>query len=1095
MTPAQKTLIILAFCAGFSISPWVAEATGALLNRPNQVVVSGNYAYIVSDLSNSLEIIDISNPTFPTHAGAVANGDPGVELFAPKSVDVSGNYAYVVSYSNNLVIFDVSDPENPVHLSTLQNGNNGAQLIRPVLIKVSDNYAYIAVNGGQNISIVDISDPSNPTSVSVIPSSGWFASPTSLFVSNSYLYFTEIHQGGSGALKIYDVSDPSTPVSKGAIYHGTDGASIDNPTSVFVKDNFVYVTSYGGRSLEIIDVSDPAAPTHAGVIYDGDGGANLFVPFSVKVIGNYAYMVTFQGSGLEVVDISDPANPTHVGKIDNGEGGAILYYNNSLDVSGNYAYVASFLGNALEVVDISDSANPVHAGVLRNGEIGGPPTQEVCAENCFSNVLFLPGIKGSVLEKGSDIIWPPDVLSNDVPQLALTDSGESVNDVHVAGVLGSLALIIDVYSPFADFMDSITGEGKLINEWLPLGYDWRFSPEKILEDGIKTREGVINVIQRIEELAANSRTGRVTIVAHSMGGLLGKAIIKELEAEGEDDLIDSFVMVGTPQLGTPQAIASMLHGDSEGVLKGFVVNPAKIRAVAQNMPSGYELLPSEEYFQDVSDPVITFDTDSPFTQAWRNVFGDRINAFTNYFSFLIGGGVARDNPAENDLRSPEVLNGDLLLTARNSHRDLDNYQFPDHIRVVQVAGWGSPTTKAVNYALNHNTPGFTTDITREGDGTVVYSSAVSSSADETYFFNIFDYNEFSQTNSKHKDLLNTSSIQNLIESVVKNVTVATSFISNGKPSPSNLEDQLIVTIHSPIILGAYDQHGNFTGIDPRQDLSADILDIKEEIPSSTFSYTSDSQSIFLPKNGIYNFIYKGIGSGPTTVKIDNFSSDNITHIASFTDIPTSQNTAASFDVDSSTPQNTIVEVDQDGDGQVDQNVMPDGTQPAEPSLNELLTLLRTNIQNLTATDKIKQNLLRKIDNLEQKIVKKKIQNAKILAKFEDNISKKTLRGKIDIVTAASIVELLDLLQAQSDNITLDTGLLTDLRAKIQQLNLKPNQKNDLLKRIDRLENKQRITLVLANFTANIQKKGSKGKLTDAEAQELINILTQIESVI
>lgn len=53
---------------------------------------------------------------------------------------------------------------------------------------------------------------------------------------------------------------------------------------------------------------------------------------------------------------------------------------------------------------------------------------------CCSSVLFLPGIKGSILEKGSDTLWPPTFFSNDISQLALTSSGESVNDVHTDGI-------------------------------------------------------------------------------------------------------------------------------------------------------------------------------------------------------------------------------------------------------------------------------------------------------------------------------------------------------------------------------------------------------------------------------------------------------------------------------------------------------------------------------------------------------------------------------------------------------------------------------------------------------------------------------------
>ena len=87
-------------------------------------------------------------------------------------------------------------------------------------------------------------------------------------------------------------------------------------------------------------------------------------------------------------------------------------------------------------------------------------------------------------------------MSNDVPQLALTQAGESVNDIHVNGILNTFK-VTPIYSHFSDFMDGLDGPDGLINEWLPFAYDWRFSPEKIIEDGIKTKTGVIDIMDKL----------------------------------------------------------------------------------------------------------------------------------------------------------------------------------------------------------------------------------------------------------------------------------------------------------------------------------------------------------------------------------------------------------------------------------------------------------------------------------------------------------------------------------------------------------------------------------------------------------------------
>src|SRR3989344_3427130 len=68
----------------------VVMDNGAMLNRPAAVAVSGNYAYVVSELSNSMEIIDIANPAAPVHKGFAVNGMNGFALSNPKAIVVSG---------------------------------------------------------------------------------------------------------------------------------------------------------------------------------------------------------------------------------------------------------------------------------------------------------------------------------------------------------------------------------------------------------------------------------------------------------------------------------------------------------------------------------------------------------------------------------------------------------------------------------------------------------------------------------------------------------------------------------------------------------------------------------------------------------------------------------------------------------------------------------------------------------------------------------------------------------------------------------------------------------------------------------------------
>lgn len=352
--PATKTRIIVV-------------DDGAKLHHPSSVFVSGKYAYVVSSDSNSLEIIDISNPALLVHKGSVVHRVNGIEMFAPRSVAVSGNYAYVVSYSNALEVIDISNPSLPVHKSTLLNNDGGAAIFRPNDIVVSGDYAYIVDYGGNSLEIVDISNPLAPVHKGKIYGEGMSSlyGPISLFVSGNYVYTTS---GLSNSFEIFDVSNPELPVRKSITYDDYNGVSMNNPQSIAISGNYAYVVSRGDNALEVLDISNPEAPTHVGFIKDGDGGASLYAPIFVAVSGNYAYVVSFVGSTLEVIDISNPSAPVHKATLPNNIGGASLSYPSRIFISGNYAYISSTMSDALEIIDISNPLAPVHAGKILNGE-------------------------------------------------------------------------------------------------------------------------------------------------------------------------------------------------------------------------------------------------------------------------------------------------------------------------------------------------------------------------------------------------------------------------------------------------------------------------------------------------------------------------------------------------------------------------------------------------------------------------------------------------------------------------------------------------------------------------------------------------------
>jgi pimeloyl-ACP methyl ester carboxylesterase len=640
---------------------------------------------------------------------------------------------------------------------------------------------------------------------------------------------------------------------------------------------------------------------------------------------------------------------------------------------------------------------------------------------CCSSVLFLPGIEGSALKEGDNVLWPPNFWSQDVARLELTDVGESVNDIKVVGVLGNFYPGTNLYGGFASFMDELatvdseTGTST-IEAWVPFAYDWRYSPGKILEEGVSTPDGVVDLVATVEALAENSKSEKVTIVAHSMGGLLGKALIKELQDQGKEGLIDAFVMVGTPQLGTPQGVATLLHGDQPIALEFFVRSHA-LRAVAQNMQSAYDLLPSESYFEDIVSPVVSFDPNASFTQAWRDLWLGSLDTYDEFREFLTGVGVVRVHPEITNLGDPEVLDPVLLSASRTLHNELDDYEIPTNVRVVQVAGWGLPTIKTVMYWNTHllflpiPLRGYKGVPTVEGDDTVVYPSAVSLSTKASHFFNLASFNAQENTpDYTHKDLLNADQVQQIVEAVVRGTEVTeTTYVRDERPDVSLVPEQLLIITRSPVILGVRDGAGHFTGIDSEQDLNSETLLITKDIPGSSVLISGEDQYIFLPKEGTYTFEFKGTGTGPATVETATFSNDTVVPIATYTDIPVTPDTEATFTVDTNVPEETFIQVDTNGNGVITP-VPPDGY-VFPPTLGELIASLKLKIQSLDVKQKLKDKLLKKVEKLEKKIAKNKLQRAsKVVMNLEAKVIKKVGKGKISDADAQDILDLLDAIE-------------------------------------------------------------------------------------
>ena len=219
----------------------------------------------------------------------------------------------------------------------------------------------------------------------------------------------------------------------------------------------------------------------------------------------------------------------------------------------------------------ADSNEDVFLGTIQF-TITDKDAVQKCTANCNSNVLFLPGIEGSRLYEGTacdksaeEKLWDPVADSTikilrgagdeKVKRLFLdTDGGSICADIYaksddvIDSVKGN-----NIYKLFIDEMNGLKTDGD-INDWKAAAYDWRLSLTDLLNNGTE-RNGKIfyteatstpYIEQSFRALAGSSKTGKVTIIAHSNGGLVAKALLNKLGDETATKLVDKIILVGAP---------------------------------------------------------------------------------------------------------------------------------------------------------------------------------------------------------------------------------------------------------------------------------------------------------------------------------------------------------------------------------------------------------------------------------------------------------------------------------------------------------------------------------------------------------------------
>jgi pimeloyl-ACP methyl ester carboxylesterase len=509
-------------------------------------------------------------------------------------------------------------------------------------------------------------------------------------------------------------------------------------------------------------------------------------------------------------------------------------------------------------------------------------------------LILIPGIGGSELKVAEDTFWNEDdghggTFNHAYPkdEVVWVNEGEAIKPgeddyfdilrMKVDGITSEANLDLTgnllgrAYQPLIDFF---INSGYELNKTLfVFPYDWR--------KDISLTASLLD--QKIEDIKIQSGSLKVDILAHSMGGLVSRNYIADPNKASK---VRKLFTLGTPHLGSVKFLKTIQYGDCLVLEVGPVclsIAPSEVMDVIQNTISGFQLAPSQMYFNfyDESENIYPF----PYKDD-RDIDSNGITGSLNYDRL-------------KELLANLGYNTNLFIPSEALH-ELDSSLSNVHgVNIYIIAGSGKPTLGQIieKYALNFGNIKVPEKdfLMINGDETVPLLSASLEDLDRNISVNGDAKNFY--TKQKHGELVDDGPALKLVSNLL-NENEELPEDTNTKPY--KLEGKQL-SVHSPVNIHIYDQQGNHTG--PTLDGDFEI-----NIPGSTYETLDDAKFIWLPDEGIYNIVFEATNKGGFDFKIRNFENDLNNQTILYDNIPLEVSSTGQtvFDTTGSPP---ILEVD------------------------------------------------------------------------------------------------------------------------------------------------------------------------------------------
>ncbi|MGX4585319.1 alpha/beta fold hydrolase [Paenibacillus chitinolyticus] len=505
----------------------------------------------------------------------------------------------------------------------------------------------------------------------------------------------------------------------------------------------------------------------------------------------------------------------------------------------------------------------IHKFTVIAEDTSGNVTEKNFDYTVFSRgrVVLIPGVTGSELynkDESLKQLWPiPSNIFSVIGDLSMNSDGSSKKNV-VHG-----PPVFFVYNPMKVTLEN---EGFDVTDF---GYDWRVD--------------VADTARRLQALVETLPEEKVTIVAHSMGGLVAKKF-----AQSNTSRINKIVYIGVPFLGSASSFQVSQNG---------LFDIPLFAQLSRNMTSAYELLPPELHFQLTNSPY--FETKLTRWYGRRDI--KKLTTYQQTVDILTGRG---PNGAAIDwFNEPLYRKAEQLHASIRVNPEVDSYYIvgtkSETPGLIQL-GYSETGMFSDKYSYN----GISDISMLDGDGTVTVTSA-------TMNFLTPEAKTYYIERAEHKALPSKDAVMQLTANILKNV----SDLPNGilkKPNPNDKSLKLL--IECPVDLHVYDAAGNHDG------RVNNLEQYESNIPGSSYNVMGDKKLVAL-KDGTYSVKLVGTDVGKMTFSYFAYDEKrNKQKTIKFEEVAVTPSTVMNTQV--SINGNLALQIDENGDGIIERTLQP-----------------------------------------------------------------------------------------------------------------------------------------------------------------------------